>query len=54
MAFTLNNGVSVTINSVDLSSCVKSVTVNRTFDSLEVTAMGDAGHKYIEIGRAHV
>jgi len=47
MAFTLNNGVSVTINSVDLSSCVKSVTVNRQFDSLEVTAMGDAGHKYI-------
>ena len=47
MSFTLNNGVSVTINSVDLSSCVKSVTVNRQYDSLEVTAMGDTGHKYI-------
>ena len=47
MAFTLNNGVSVTINSVDLSTCVKSVTVNRQYDSLEVTAMGDTGHKYI-------
>ena len=47
MAFVLNNGVSVTINSVDLSSCVKSVTVNRQFDTLEVTAMGDAGHRMI-------
>jgi hypothetical protein len=47
MAFTLNNGVSVTINSVDLSTCVKSVTVNRTYDSLEVTSMGDLGHKFL-------
>ena len=39
MAVFLNNGVSVTVNSVDLSDHVTSITINRTFDELEVTAM---------------
>ena len=43
----LNNGVSVTINSIDLSSYVTAVTVTREFDEVETTAMGDAGHKRI-------
>ena len=48
MAVFLNNGVSVTVNSVDLSDHVTSVTLNRTFDELEVTAMGDSGHKFVK------
>ena len=48
MAVFLNNGVSVTVNSVDLSDHVTSITINRTFDELEVTAMGDTGHKFVK------
>jgi len=48
VAVFLNNGVSVTVNSVDLSDHVTSVTLNRTFDELEVTAMGDSGHKFVK------
>ena len=47
MAVYLSNGVQVTVNSVDLSAYVSSVTLNRTVDSLEVTAMGDTGHKFV-------
>jgi len=46
MAIFLNNGVSVTFNSVDLSAYVTAVTVNQSFDELEVTAMGDSAHKF--------
>jgi len=48
MAVFLNNGVVVTVNSVDLSNHVTSVTLNRNFDELEVTAMGDSGHKFVK------
>jgi len=48
MAVFLNNGVVVTVNSVDLSNHVTSVTLNRSFDELEVTAMGDNGHKFVK------
>ena len=48
MAVFLNNNVGVKINSVDLSAYVTSVTLNRTFDELEVTAMGDLGHKFVK------
>ena len=44
----LNNTVGVMVNSVDLSDHVNSVTINRNFDELEVTAMGDSGHKFIK------
>jgi hypothetical protein len=44
----LSNGVVLTVNAVDLSSLVTSVTLNRTFDELEVTAMGDSGHKFVK------
>ena len=47
MATFLGNGAQVTVNSVDLSTYVSSVTINQEFDQLEVTAMGDSGHKYI-------
>ena len=48
MAVFLNNGVVLTVNSVDLSDHVTAVTINRTFDELEVTAMGDSGHKFVK------
>jgi hypothetical protein len=47
MAVFLNNKVGVKINSVDLSDLVTAVTINRTFDELEITAMGDSSHKFV-------
>ena len=48
MAVFLNNGVGVKVNSVDLSDHVNNVSLNRNFDELEVTALGDSGHKFIK------
>ena len=48
MAVFLNNGVVLTVNAVDLSDHVTAVTINRNFDELEVTAMGDSGHKFVK------
>ena len=48
MAVYLSNGVVLTVNAVDLSTLVSAVTINRSFDELEVTAMGDAGHKFVK------
>ena len=48
MAVFLNNGVVLTVNAVDLSNHVTAVTINRSFDELEVTAMGDSGHKFVK------
>jgi len=48
MAVYLSKGVVLTVNAVDLSSLVSSVTINRSFDELEVTAMGDSGHKFVK------
>ena len=48
MAVFLNNKVGVKVNSVDLSDHVTAVTINRNFDELEVTAMGDSGHKFVK------
>lgn len=48
MSVYLSNGVSVVVDSVDLSTLVSSVTINRSFDELEVTAMGDGGHKFVK------
>ena len=46
MAVFLNNKVGVKINSVDLSDHVKSVTLNRQFNELEITAMGDTAQRF--------
>ena len=46
MAIFLNNTAVVTFNSVDLSAYVTAVTINQSFDELEVTAMGDTAHKF--------
>jgi hypothetical protein len=48
MAIFMNNGVVLTVDGVDLSDFVTSVTLNQSFDELEVTAMGDSGHKYVK------
>jgi len=52
MSVFLNNGVQVTVDpgtgSVNLSDHVTSVSINQSFDELEVTAMGDSAHKYIK------
>jgi len=48
MAVFLNNQVGVKVNSVDLSDHVNQITLNRNFDQLEVTAMGDSGHRFIK------
>jgi hypothetical protein len=47
MATFMLNNASVTINSVDLSSYVTSVTLSQTADNLEDTAMGDTSRSYI-------
>jgi hypothetical protein len=48
MAIFLSNGVEVTLNGVVLSDHVTSATINRSFDELEVTAMGDTAHKFVK------
>jgi hypothetical protein len=48
MAVFMSNKVGVKVNSVDLSDHVTAVTLNRSFDELEVTAMGDSGHKFVK------
>jgi len=48
MAVYMSNGVVLTVNAVDLSTLVSSVTINRTFDELSVTAMGDSGNRYVK------
>ncbi len=48
MAIFLSNGVVVTLNSVALSDHCQSAQINRSFDELEVTAMGDSAHKFVK------
>ena len=46
MAVFLNNKVGVKVNSVDLFDHVTSVSLNRNFDEIEISAMGDSSHKF--------
>ena len=46
MAVFLSNGVQVILNSVDLTDHVTSATINRVFEELEISAMGDTARKY--------
>ncbi len=48
MAIYLSNGVVVTLNSVDLSDHVTSAVINRSFEELPITAMGDSSMKYVK------
>jgi hypothetical protein len=47
MATFLGNGVQLSVATTNLSTYVKSVTLNQTFDSLDVTSMGASGHSMI-------
>jgi hypothetical protein len=46
VAVYLSNGVVLTVNAVDLSTLVSSVTINRSFEELDISAMGDSGRRY--------
>ena len=48
MAVYLSNKTGVKINSIDLSDHCTNVSLNRNFDELEVTAMGDSSHKFVK------
>ena len=48
MAVFLNNQVGVKVASIDLSDHVNNITLNRNFDELETTVMGQSGHTYIK------
>jgi hypothetical protein len=48
MAVFMSNLVGVKVNTVDLSDHVTSVTLNRNFTELDVTAMGDSGVKRVK------
>ena len=48
MAVYLANTGVLTVNSVDLSTLVTNVTINRAFDELEVTSLGDSGHRFVK------
>ena len=46
MAIFLNNAVQLKVATVDLSAYVKSITINRSFDEVEVTAMSATSHVF--------
>jgi hypothetical protein len=48
MAVYLANTGVLTVNSVDLSTLVTNVVINRSFDELEITSLGDSGHRYVK------
>jgi hypothetical protein len=48
MAVYLANTGVLTVNAVDLSTLTSSVTINRSFDELETTALGDSGHRFVK------
>lgn len=48
MAVYLANTGILTVNAVDLSSLVSNVVINRSFDELETTALGDSGHRFVK------
>ena len=48
MAVYLANTGVLTVNAVDLSTLVTNVVINRSFDELEITSLGDTGHKFVK------
>ena len=47
MAVKVLTNASITVNAIDLSTKSNSVTLNYEIDSVEVTAFGDGGHKFV-------
>jgi hypothetical protein len=48
MAIYLSNTVQVTLNSIALTDHVTAATINRSFEELPVTAMGDIAMRYVK------
>jgi hypothetical protein len=48
LAIYLSNTVQVTLNSISLTDHCTSASISRSFDELEVTAMGDTAHKFVK------
>ena len=48
MAVYLANTGILTVNAVDLSNLVSNVTINRSFDELEITSLGALGHQFVK------
>jgi predicted secreted protein len=48
LAIYLSNTVQVTLNSVALTDHVTSATINRSFEELNVTAMGDTASRFVK------
>jgi hypothetical protein len=48
LAIYLSNTVQVTLNSIALTDHCTSATINRSFDELNVTAMGDTASKFVK------
>jgi len=48
MAVYLANTGVLTVNAVDLSTLVTNITINRSFDELETTTLGDQGHRFVK------
>lgn len=48
MAIYLNNNVGLKIATIDLSAYVTGVTLNQSFDEIEISAMGDSSHKFVK------
>lgn len=38
----------VKVNNVDLTDYVTAITLNRSFDELEITKLGDTGHQFVK------
>jgi len=47
MAVFQGNKVGLKVGSTDLSAYVTSITISQEFDQLEISSMGDLGHKYV-------
>ena len=50
MASIVLKDASLTVNSVDLSAFIQQITLNRTKDTPQSTAMGDNSHEYLADG----
>jgi len=48
LAIYLSNTVQVTLNSIALTDHVTAATINRSFEELPVTAMGDTAMRYVK------
>jgi hypothetical protein len=53
MAIYFTNNTYFKLSTYDMSTVVQSASLNINYDQLEITAMGDAAHKYLKGLAAH-